>query len=69
MLDAVCGTAGVFAFLPALMSLYVQILTEGGRNFTGEALVALLAHKRFADIEVQLNREYGCRDTVLARKC
>lgn len=55
--------------LPALMSLYVQILTEGGRNFTGEALVELLAHNRFADIEVQLNREYGCRDTVLARKC
>jgi hypothetical protein len=51
------------------MSLYVQILTEGGRNFTGEALVELLAHNRFADIEVQLNREYGCRDTVLARKC
>jgi hypothetical protein len=50
------------------MSLYVQILTEGGKNFTGEALVELLANNRFDAIEVHLNREYGCRDTVLGCK-
>lgn len=54
--------------LPALMSLYVQILTEGGKNFTGQALVELLSSNRFDAIEVHLNRAHGCRDTVLARK-
>ncbi|WP_248749646.1 methyltransferase [Pseudomonas sp. MWU15-20650] len=54
--------------LPALMSLYVQILTEGGQNFTARSLVALLSGNRFDHIEVQLNRVHGCRDTVLASK-
>ncbi|SHM48361.1 Dimerisation domain-containing protein [Pseudomonas asturiensis] len=54
--------------LPTLMSLYVQILTEGGHNFTAKSLVALLAGNRFEHIEVQLNRAHGCRDTVLASK-
>ncbi|MEB0077595.1 methyltransferase [Pseudomonas sp. CCI3.2] len=54
--------------LPALMSLYVQILTEGGQNFTARSLVALLSGNQFNHIEVQLNRAHGCRDTVLASK-
>lgn len=54
--------------LPALMSLYVQILTEGGQNFSASSLVALLTGNRFDHIEVQLNRAHGCRDTVLASK-
>ncbi|KTC45106.1 hypothetical protein AO262_29320 [Pseudomonas fluorescens ABAC62] len=54
--------------LPAIMSLYVQILTEGGQNFTALSLVALLSDNQFDGIEVQLNRAHGCRDTVLASK-
>lgn len=54
--------------LPALMSLYVQVLTEGGQNFTARSLVALLSGNQFDHIEVQLNRAHGCRDTVLANK-
>lgn len=54
--------------LPALMSLYVQVLTEGGQNFTARSLVALLSGNQFDHIEVQLNRAHGCRDTVLASK-
>lgn len=54
--------------LPALMSLYVQILTEGGQNFTARSLVSLLYSNGFDHIDVQLNRTHGCRDTVLASK-
>jgi SAM-dependent methyltransferase len=52
--------------LPALMSLYVQLLTEGGANFTGSALQDLLSANRFGDIQIQSNRAYGCRDSIIA---
>ncbi|MBB5448369.1 MULTISPECIES: methyltransferase [unclassified Paraburkholderia] len=54
--------------LPTLMSLYVQILTEGGENFTPQALTRLLEDNGFGNVELYWNRAAGCRDTVLAKK-
>jgi len=54
--------------LPALMSLYVQVLTEGGENFSAERLSQLLSDCDFQHVEVHDNRTMGCRDTVIAEK-
>lgn len=54
--------------LPTLMSLYVQVLTHGGENFTEHKLLQLLENHLFHDITVSINRLCGCRDIITARK-
>lgn len=54
--------------LPALMSLYVQLLTEGGENFTASGLTRLLQDNGFEQAQVHYNRAHGCRDTVMAQR-
>lgn len=54
--------------LPTLMNLYVQVLTEGGENFSAARLCKLLSDRKFHRIEVHDNRALGCRDTVIAER-
>jgi hypothetical protein len=44
----------------------VQLLTEGGSNFTGAVLQDLLIANHFGNIQIQSNRAYGCRDSIVA---
>lgn len=52
--------------LPALLSLYVLVLTQGGENFSYESLSSLLYETGFRDINLFDNKALGLRDTVIA---
>lgn len=54
--------------LPTLMSLYAQVLTRGGENFSARRLEQLLQNNHFSKVTVHNNREQGCRDTLIAEK-
>ena len=54
--------------LPSVMSLYVQILTQGGKNFSGKELFELLENNGFGETQLHYNRDRSCRDIVLAKK-
>lgn len=52
-------------FLPALLSLYVLVLTQGGENFSYESLSLLLTEAGFGEIRLFDNKALGLRDTVI----
>lgn len=54
--------------LPSVMSLYVQILTQGGKNFSGQELFELLESNGFAELQLHYNRDRACRDVIIAKK-
>lgn len=66
--ETLLSNDGTGPLLPALLSLYVLVLTHGGRNFTGRALRALLTRADFVDVEIIDKKGDGLRDIALARK-
>ncbi len=54
--------------LPALLSLYVLVLTQGGKNFKASELRELLEEAQFESIVVKDYKDQGLRDLVLASK-
>lgn len=54
--------------LPTLMSLYAQVINEGGENFTENDLSATLEGSGFVITDVIINRFRDGRDLIAARK-
>jgi len=66
--ETLLANDGTGPLLPALLSLYVLVLTHGGRNFTGRALSGLLTRAGFDDVEIIDKKADGLRDIALARR-
>lgn len=54
--------------LPTLMSLYAQVINEGGKNFTENELSARLERSGFVTANVILNKFRDGRDLIVAKK-
>lgn len=54
--------------LPAIMSLYVLLLTKNGSNFTGRDLVNLIRCSGFEECSVIDMKQRGLRDIVFGKK-